>query len=92
MASLLLGLACFLSLLFGPVVFGYYSTLLRSPAAVFFSSALLAFLVLCVTVSLFEGIRGIRQRRIGGVVAVTCSVLWLLLCLLFLILKLEGGW
>ena len=91
-ANLMLLLAYFLSSFVGPTVFSYYSTLLRSPAAVMWSWTLLAFLVLCVAASLFEGIRGIRQRRRpGAVITVTFSVLWLLLCLLFLFLKLEGG-
>lgn len=89
-ANLLLFLAYWLLLLVTPVVFGYYRRLLSSPASVVFHWALLAFIVVGVSLSLLEGVRGLRQHKAGAVAAVMFSVLWLLICFLLLLGRLLG--
>ena len=50
----------------------------RSPSAVLLLEGILVFMVVGPTLSLFEGVRGLGERRSGAIAAVTFSTLWLL--------------
>jgi len=90
-AVVLLLLAYIFSFHVVPVFLGHRWHPFASPRSAATWGAALVFLVSCVMVSLLEGVRGLRQRRSGAILAVTFSVLWFLFFFLLLLDRAAGG-
>ncbi|MBM4353885.1 MAG: hypothetical protein FJ109_08830 [Deltaproteobacteria bacterium] len=88
LANWFLSLAWVLLIVIGPAAWKYY--LRFSTNGIVFHEVTLAVLVVGVALSLFEGVRGLRQRRYGALAAVTLAVFWLLYCLGFVYWRSVG--